>query len=123
MFYRSGLNDSSYKKTTPFETRCNETTKIIQKYPDRVPIYIENDKNCRFKISKHKFLVPIDLTFGQFLMIVRQHIDVNPNEALFIFIGNSNFVALGTYIGTVYRKFKDEDGYLYIRYKNENTFG
>ena len=34
---------SNYKKIKTFEERCQESARILEKYPDRVPIFVEKD--------------------------------------------------------------------------------
>ena len=45
-----------------------------------------------------------------------------PEQALFIFI-NSTIYTSKTLISKVYEERKSEDGFLYITYAGENTFG
>lgn len=47
-----------------------ETRKVLMKYPERVPVYIELDKNL--KLDKHKYLVPKDMTLAQFIFVVKK---------------------------------------------------
>jgi|TARA_Y100000389_G_scaffold87245_1_gene83825 GABA(A) receptor-associated protein len=112
-----------FKKKKTEEERIKESTKIIEKYPDRIPIVVEKSKNSKVKdIDKNKYLVPSDMTLSQFLYIVRKRIDLDTSEALFFFINNTlcNNTML---LSEVYNKFKDKDGFLYIEYSTENTFG
>jgi GABA(A) receptor-associated protein len=56
-----------------FEERLFETTRILEKYPDRIPIICEKEqrasKDCP-EIDKNKYLVPDDFAFGQFILIL-----------------------------------------------------
>ena len=45
-----------------------------------------------------------------------------PEEALFIFAGSS-VLSSNTLISAIYENHKDPDGFLYIKYSGENTFG
>lgn len=40
-------------------------------------------------IDKKKYLVPSDLTVGQFYFLIRKRIQLRPEEALFFFINNA----------------------------------
>ncbi|KAE9268615.1 hypothetical protein PR003_g31385, partial [Phytophthora rubi] len=73
-------------------------------------------------IDKKKYLVPADLTVGQFVYVIRKRIKVSPEKAIFIFINNvlSPTAAL---MSNVYKEQKDSDGFLYVTYSGENTFG
>ena len=47
---------------------------------------------------------------------------LSPEEALFIFAGSS-LLSSNTLISVAYERYKDADGFLYIKYSGENTFG
>ena len=78
---------SNFKNTKSFEKRKNESKHIRQKYPDRIPIICERGKDNNIKdIDKNKYLVPADLTVGQFIYIIRKRIKMNAEQSLFLFI-------------------------------------
>ena len=53
---------SDYKKSKTFEERSSESSNIIQKYPNRIPIIVEKSKGCKLiDIDKNKYLVPNDM--------------------------------------------------------------
>ena len=96
---------------------------LLEKYPDRVPVYVNKKENSDIDdISKHKYLVPNDMTMGQFIYILRKRIKMDSKKALFVFVNNM-IVCNSDLMGTVYNKNKDEDGFLYMVYSGENTFG
>jgi GABA(A) receptor-associated protein len=99
-----------FKNQYTLEERIKESTRILSKYPDRIPIICEKSKSSGLlpSIDKTKFLVPWDLTVA--------------NEAIFLFIGD-NIMSSSTIIGEIYRHKKEDDGFLYIQYSKENTFG
>ena len=73
-------------------------------------------------IDKHKFLVPNDLTVGQFLYVIRKRIKLNQEQALFIYINNI-IPSTNQLISQIYNEYSDPDGFLYVQYAGENTFG
>jgi GABA(A) receptor-associated protein len=116
-------NMFDFKNKKSYEERIEESNKIIKKYPDRIPIVVEKSKKSNVQnIDKNKYLVPNDMTLSQFLYIIRKRIKLETSEALFFFINNTicNNTLL---LSEVYNKFKDKDGFLYIEYSTENTFG
>jgi GABA(A) receptor-associated protein len=74
-------------------------------------------------IDRKKYLVPSDLSMAQFLYIIRKRIKINPEQSIYLFVGDSVMVAGAQLIGTVYAEHKDLDGFLYTCYSGENTFG
>lgn len=66
--------------------------------------------------------MPADLTVGQFHYVIRKRIKLAPEKALFLFCSNS-IPPNASLMSTVYEEQKDEDGFLYIQYSGESTFG
>jgi GABA(A) receptor-associated protein len=91
-------------------------------------------------IDKKKYLVPADLTVGQFVYVIRKRIKLSPEKAIFIFV-DEVLPPTAALMSSIYEEHKDEDGFLYItyvlskaqlmmskltdddRYSGENTFG
>ena len=114
-----------YKDDTanPFEKRKAEAARIRQKYPDRIPVICEKaEKSNISDIDKKKYLVPGDLTVGQFVYVIRRRIKVDQNTNIFIFVNNV-LPPTAALMSSLYEEQKDEDGFLYITYSGENTFG
>ncbi|KAI7900249.1 autophagy protein Atg8 ubiquitin like protein [Cokeromyces recurvatus] len=113
----------SFKQKYSFDTRKKESERIRQKYPDQVPVICEKIiKNDISTVDKKKYLVPVDLTIGQFIYVIRKRIKLSPEKAIFIFI-NGILPPVSETMKVVFNKYKDEDGFLYIKYSGENTFG
>jgi len=114
---------SSAFKSKPLEQRKEEALSINAKYPGRVPIVVEHRPNCKLPtLDKKKFLVPKDLNMGQFIYIIRKRIKLQSERAIFVFINNTLPSSTAT-MGTIYDTHKDEDGFLYVNYDGESTFG
>jgi len=114
----------NFKQVYSFEHRLSESSRITQKYPDRIPIICEKVMSQRNlpHIDKNKYLVPFDLTIGQFIYVIRKRLKLKSEEAIFLFI--SNFIAPSScFVCELYNRFKDPDGFLYIQYSKENVFG
>jgi len=107
---------------------------------------------CSF-LDECRYLVPADLTVGQFVYVVRKRIKLSPEKAIFIFVKNilpptGNIygfcgcvcgilwflwlilwselwfsVYAAAMMSAIYEENKDEDGFLYMTYSGENTFG
>jgi len=105
------------------ERKC-ESERILQKHSTRIPILVDKVPGSDIiDIDRKKYLVPKNLTVGQFLYVIRKRIQLSPEQALFIFVNNNVLVPLSQEIGSIYNKYKSEDGFLYINYSGENTFG
>ena len=111
-----------FEKLT-LEERQTESARILEKYEKRIPIIVSRALNSKLNdIDKKKFIVPNDLTVGQFIYVIRKRINMKPSEALFLFVNNVLPPTSST-LGTVYNNNKNKDGFLYIVYEGENTFG
>jgi GABA(A) receptor-associated protein len=104
--------------------RVKKSQVILEKYPDRVPLIVQPSKNDRdaYPIDKSKYITPRDLTLMQLQQIIRKRIHFPPEKALFMFIDNKIY-PITSLIGNIYDENKDKDGFLYITYCQENTFG
>ena len=113
----------SYKDSTSYETRCQEVRRIMNKYPNRIPIIVEKSKTSNAPIiDKRKYLVPCDLTVGQFMFVIRRRLRFSPEVGLYFFI-DGHIPTTSELLSIVYARFRDIDGFLYINYAIENTFG
>lgn len=113
----------SFKEQHSLEKRKAEATRIRSKYPDRIPVISEkNVKSSINDIDKKKYLVPNDLTFGQFIYVIRKRIKLLPEQAIFVFVNNRQIPA-SELMSQVYAQYKDDDGFLYVTYSGESTFG
>lgn len=115
--------DYEFKKKNDFNKRLSESSNIKNKYPDRIPIIVEKYKDSKIPtIDKCKYLVPKDMNLGQFVYIIRKRIKLESSQALFVTV-NSVLENSNTLISEIYETQKDDDGFLYIVYTSENTFG
>jgi GABA(A) receptor-associated protein len=73
-------------------------------------------------LDKKKYLVPADLTVGQFVYVIRKRIKLSPEKAIFVFVNNV-LPPTAALMSSIYDEHKDDDGFLYIAYSGENTFG
>ena len=114
----------SFKHLYSLNQRKNECEKILLKYPNRIPIICEKNYNSTNApdIDKHKYLVSRDLTLGQFMHTIRQRMNLTAEVGLYIFI--SGFIPSNSqFLSNLYVDFRDDDGFLYVIYDVENTFG
>ena len=111
-----------FKDRVSLEDRTNESKKIIKKYPTKIPIICENNGKSLPDIDKKKFLVPKELSLAQFMYIIRKRINVSPDKSIFLMI-NNNLIPSAKLISEIYQEHSDEDGFLYVFYDGESTFG
>ena len=112
-----------FKQIYSFEERKAESDKIRIQYSEKVPVICERTAKSTIPIiEKKKYLVPSDLTIGQFIYVIRKRIKLNADQSMFLFIRNI-IPPTSALVGELFHEHKDEDGFLYISYSGENTFG
>lgn len=116
---------SSYKSKFTEEERLQESTRIRTKYSDKLPIIVEPAHNCDLKIPKSKYLVPATggFTMGEFIYVVRQKLELAPEVAIYLFVGGNCLASSSMMMSDVFEKYVDKDGFLYVTYSFESTFG
>jgi GABA(A) receptor-associated protein len=115
------------------EERKVLSAQLRKKYNNRTPIII-NYKNIhdintishKFNNQqphiRKKFLVPVNITVSQLIVIIRKKIKLKQQEAIFIFVGGI-IPPSSENIGVIYNNYANEDGFLYMEVSLENTFG
>ena len=118
----------------PFEKRQAEAARIREKYPDRIPVICEKEPRSDIppvllfargrrprcplperwlraapQVDKRKYLIPMDLTVGQFVYVIRKRISIPPEKAIFIFVNNT-LPPTAALMSTVYENHRDPDG-------------
>lgn len=113
-----------FKEDFTFEKRQTESRKIHEKFPDRIACIIECSRRSDLPaLNKVKYLVPKDLTVSQFIHVIRKHIKIDRAEAIFLFMADGVMCTGCVTIEQAYELHHDEDGFLYIQYSKETTFG
>ena len=115
--------ETPFKDKHSFEKRLLEATRIMEKYPNRIPVICECVGGEVPNIDRKKYLVPSDLSMAEFLYVIRKRIKLSPEKSIYLFVGDSVMVAGCQLMGSVYAEHKDLDGFLYACYSGENTFG
>ena len=126
IFNQPKPNKTSYefKLLHSFEKRKAESDRIREKHPDKIPIIVERSGNPDLpQMEKKKFLVQSEVTVGQFLFNIRKKIGINSSQSLFLFVDNNITPGINSTLESIYKKHVDADGWLYITYCAENTFG
>ena len=113
---------ADFKLNKPYEKRVALSDGIICKYPERVPIICERITTNVPEVDRKKYLCPRDLSLANFMYVIRKRMNLSPEKSLYLFV-NNKMVPCSKLLGTIYEEEKDEDGFLYINYGGESTFG
>ena len=123
-----------------FFHRITEAEKLLKRHPNCIPVILEPPQEgssmanqLEFNSAKfqRKLLMPSDITFRECSMRVRKHlldsnaIKVDPaRDALYFYI-NRNFATclMNETLSNIYKIHKHTDGFLYVNFAKEATFG
>jgi len=101
-----------------YQIRKDLSNKIKLQY-NKIPVIIDKYRETDPDISRHKFLLDSNLSCHQFMYLVRKFIDINSYQALFIF---HNGISLQ--MNKSFHEYEtNSDGFIYLFYSIENTFG
>lgn len=116
-----------FKKEQSFEQRLASSEKIMASHPDRLPVLVFTDSTWNREsiapLDKNKYLVPKDLTVGQFLYVIRKRIKLAPEKAMFLFVGKNVLPPTSALMSEVYEDNKEDCGFLFCSICGESTFG
>ena len=126
---------STYKSSVSFNARREATRNILNKYPDKCPIYLTFDSKLKLKqragTNFNKYIINNNLTMGQYMQVLRKRVELGDKMSLTLFINiykddkliNTILPTMSLTVEEAYSQYKDEDGFLYMNLMAENTFG
>ncbi|CAB3999316.1 microtubule-associated s 1A 1B light chain 3A-like [Paramuricea clavata] len=114
-----------FKERKSFAARKRDSEGITKQYPDKIPVIVErygSEKSLPI-LDKIKYLVPADLTMSNLASIIRKRLQLSPTQAFYLMVNERNMVSNSLTIGELYREEKHEDGFLYMVYASQESFG
>lgn len=112
-----------FRKNFTLTERVNEYIKIKEKY-NKIPIIICDLNIYSKELVKHKWLLEPKYKIHHLYIKLREYIKLQPYESVFLFLDGYNVIPhIDTQINDLYNRYKSEDGFLYLVFSKENTFG
>lgn len=88
-----------------------------------VPVIVDTLPNSGMpELKNHKFLVPKEANLAYILHKIRDLLDLKQEQSIFLY-SNNKVLVMSESMDIIWDKYKDVDGFLYIRCCLENTFG
>ena len=115
-----------FKSKYTYEQRKIESGQVRSKNPGKCPVIIQryHTENKIEEIDRNKFLVPNDMTIHGLMIVIRKRIKVlDETQALYLFTEKGSIFTSNFLVSQIYDTYVDTDGYLYLFYNSENTFG
>lgn len=113
-----------YRDLKTLEERKKESNNMMEKYPERKCVIIEPaENNTLTVVKKRKYVVTDDMTLGNLQYFIRKSLKLPDSHTLIFFIDGSHLECGSELMVTLFNKYANKDGFLYIRYCGENTFG
>lgn len=128
------LIGKKHKQKKPKDFMTNSLEKRIfifhtlqQKHPESVYVILIPANNKPIEGVRQKYIIQKDHPMQTLIQNVRARAVLNSHEALYFFLmknDDSGVMATPSILmSTLYEQFKSKDGFLYIQYSAENTFG
>jgi GABA(A) receptor-associated protein len=102
-----------------------EAQRVMAKYPNKIPVVVEKAPGAQATLPdlpRWKYVVPRDLTMGQMMFLLRSHMSLAPEVAIFLFVGNTLPTSTTTVL-EMWSRYQEADGALHIVYSGESAFG
>ncbi|KAF3693973.1 Microtubule-associated proteins 1A/1B light chain 3C [Channa argus] len=122
--FEKSMEMMPFKQRKCLATRKHEVCSIRSKFPNKLPVIVERyirEKTLPL-LDKTKFLVPYELTLGQFFCLLSK-IAQDSSQALFLLVAEKSMSCMSSSMGDIYSRYSDADGFLYITYASQEMFG
>ena len=115
-----------FKHHYPIEKRMQWSKEARLKYSNKLPLIVEKDHKCQAldDLTNPKFLMPRTFSISEVQMIIRRKLNLRKEQGLFLMVNDGkDIVKANQSLENVFETYKDEDGFLYILYTQEDMFG
>ncbi|OCT81733.1 microtubule-associated proteins 1A/1B light chain 3B [Xenopus laevis] len=119
------LNATSFKQRKRLDSRIHEVNRVKNRFPYKIPVIVERSPREKRlpRLEKIKFLVPPEITMGQFVNTIRCKLPLPPSHSLCVVVGGRELASLAMTMCQVYSENRDQDGFLYLSYMSQDVFG
>ena len=120
----SKKNNFHFKLENSLDERIRLVKELKKKYIEKIPIICEKGPNCKLEGEmKSHYMLPKDLYFNEFIYIIRQKLKLDSSVGIFLIVDDKYSIMGNDSISTIYEKYKEKDGILYIHYSDQEVYG
>lgn len=106
------------------ESRKEESRKIKEQWPEKVPLILEKDRTNEIEdLGPTKFLCPKNYSISRLLQNLRQKLHMRQELVIFLLANEETLLSNDMLLGEAYEKYGDEDGFLYLLYTSDPGMG
>ena len=122
------MSIQTFKESTDYVKRLKKSKYLLENFNDRIPVIIERSKKDKHlkNIDVSKYLIPVNMTILNVLILIRQKLTITEEQSIYIMVNNNDTNVLLSptqSLEYIYNNYKCNDGFLYLEYCGENTFG
>lgn len=122
---KTNKKQNEHFRNRPLEERKEKLDKLLNRNPNKIPIIFEKHKDSKLKVENGdaKFISTKNIKLAEFTKQLRDMWKLKEDTSLFFSCGSKAVLKPDISIGDLHEQNKDEDGYLYIQYREVETFG
>lgn len=116
---------TNYQNKFTYIERVQKSNKLLQEFPNNVPVIIERypRETLLPRIQNRQFLVPKEVTVAYLINILKSRLGRYSRHSIWLYAGNTVLQCRFSTIAEIYNKYRSLDGFLYLQYSGEETFG
>jgi GABA(A) receptor-associated protein len=120
----STQSDNQSFKEKPLQERKESLTRLLEKNPNKIPVIFERHPQSKLiEVKSLKFMSTKNLQLSYFASQIRSTFDLPPECSLFFSTSSLKIIKNDMLIGELYDTSVEADGFLYVQYREVESFG